>query len=77
MTSRAYIPGRSKQKDIGLEQALGDVRARAGRRRHGRILVVLELPEGRVIRRHVEESAMTLEDYDRLMRERPRKAKRG
>jgi hypothetical protein len=54
-----------------LEETIGDIRARAGRRRHGRILVVLELLEGRVIRRRVEESGMTEEDYERLMMERP------
>lgn len=60
-----------KKRDPGLEETIGDIRARAGRRRHGRIFIVLELLEGRVIRRHVEESGMTREDYDRLMRERP------
>lgn len=64
-------PATHKKRDPGLEETIGDIRARAGRRRHGRIFVVLELLEGRVIRRHVEESAMTKEDYDRLMRERP------
>lgn len=54
-----------------MEETIGDIRARAGRRRHGRILVVLELLEGRVIRRRVEESGMTEEDYERLMMERP------
>ena len=60
-----------ERRDPGLEETIGDLRARAGRRRHGRIFIVLELLEGRVIRRHVEESSMTREDYDRLMRERP------
>lgn len=65
-------PATHKKRDPGLEETIGDIRARAGRRRHGRILIVLELLEGRVIRRRVEESAMTEEDYERLMRERPR-----
>jgi hypothetical protein len=68
-------PATPKKRDPGLEETIGDIRARAGRRRHGRILIVLELLEGRVIRRHVEESGMTGEDYDRLMRERPRSCK--
>lgn len=65
-------PATHKKRDPGLEETIGDIRARAGRRRHGRIFIVLELLEGRVIRRHVEESGMTREDYERLMRERPR-----
>ena len=64
-------PATRKKRDPGLEETIGDLRARAGRRSHGRILVVLELIEGRVVRRRVEESAMTGDDYDQLMRERP------
>ena len=64
-------PATPKKKDPGLEETIGDIRARAGRRRHGRILIVLELVDGHVARRRVEESAMTEEDYDRLMREPP------
>ena len=64
-------PATPKKRDPGLEETIGDIRARAGRRRHGRILIVLDLIEGRVVRRHVKESAMTEEDYERLMREPP------
>lgn len=64
-------------RDPGLEETIGDIMARARRRRHGRIFLVLELLEGRVVRRRVEESGMTREDYDHLMRERPRMRGRG
>jgi hypothetical protein len=64
-------PATPKKRDPGLEETIGDIRARAGRRRHGRLLVVLDLIEGRVAWHRVEESTMTEEDYERLMRERP------
>jgi len=70
-------PAAHKERDPGLEETIGEIRARAGRRRHGRILIVLELLDGRVARRHIEESAMTREDYDRLMQERPWTRGRG
>ncbi len=72
-------PATHKKRDPGLEETIGDIRARAGRRRHGRIFIILELIEGRVIRRRVEESGMTQEDYERLMQARPwsREAKGG
>lgn len=65
-------PATHNKRGPGLEETIGDIRARAGRRRHGRIFIVLELLEGRVIRRHVEDSGMAREDYERLMKERPR-----
>jgi hypothetical protein len=64
-------PATHKKRDPGLEETIGDIRARAGRRCHGRITVVIEIVDGEVSRRRVEESAMTEEDYDRLMQERP------
>jgi hypothetical protein len=72
-------PATTRKKDPCLEEAIGDLRARAARLRDGRILVVLEVRDGQVARRRVEESEMATEDYDRLMRERPwpRGAKEG
>jgi hypothetical protein len=64
-------PATPKKRDPGLEEIIGDLRARARRRWRGRILVVLELIDGQVTRRRVEESAMTEEDYKRLMQEPP------
>jgi len=64
-------PATPKKRDPGLEETIGDIRARAGRRRHGRILAVLDMLDGRVAWHRVEDTAMTEEDYERLMREPP------
>jgi hypothetical protein len=60
-----------EKRDSSLDELLGDLRARVKRRRHGRLVIVLEVMDGQVVRRWVKESVLTEEDYARLMRERP------
>lgn len=72
-------PATPGKKDPRLEEALGATRAQVRRLRRGQVLLVIEAEDGWALRYRLEESAMTEEDYDRLMRECPwpRGAKEG
>lgn len=57
--------------DASLEMALNETRAAVRRKKHGRIVLVLEKLDGYVADWWVDEDALTTGDVDRLMRETP------
>ena len=59
--------------DVALEQAFGAAKAEAKRIRHGRLVLVLEKMDGRVIDYWQETDALTTADMERLMAARPHK----
>ena len=69
--AEAASSSRPRARALGLEQVLGDIRARAGRRHHGRILAAIDLLEGVVARYRVRKDDPTREDLERQMRQLP------
>ena len=58
-----------------IDQVIGDVRAAIkGIKGHGRVVLTVEKWDGGLVHR-VERSRLTEDDYDRLMRERPRRTR--
>ena len=59
--------------DADLERALKELRLRANRRRHGRILLTLEVHEGVVCDHRFEETELAEWELERIMTEKPRR----
>lgn len=59
--------------DASLEIALNETRAAARRQKHGRVVLVLEMMDGRVADKWIEEDALTTGDIARLMASKPGK----
>ena len=66
-------------KPTPLDQILGDTRAAIKAiGKHGTVVLVVVAPdEDGTILHHVERSSMTTADWDRLMREAPRRVQAG
>ena len=68
MTATVSTP----KRDLGLEQAVGELRARANGLPHGRVILTLCKLEGRVAYHRVDTDHLTEDELRRLMEERPR-----
>lgn len=62
-----------ERPDLGLEQALGDAKARAKKLPYGRVILVITKLDGVVASHRVEIDRLTEEDIASVMTAKPRK----